>query len=353
MQIDAVGGWDYDRDMKPDRMTDEMLCGQRLMLGFDGTRLDSDLVDLIRHCRPGGLILFRRNVTSPEQLTDLCAAAQGVARDIGLPPLVISIDQEGGQVARLSAPFTVFAGNPAMRDTAEATAFGETCGRELLACGVNMNLAPVLDVAPPGFDSIMAQRIFARDPARVAEMGCTVIRSLQDCGVMAVGKHFPGIGRTRVDSHHELPFFEEDLASLDAFDLLPFRAAIEASVAGIMLSHIFYRKLDARWPASLSRFIACTMLREKMGYIGVVMTDDLDMGAIRDNYSLGTCIDRILAADIDMVLICHRSPKQEKAFALLQERIREDVMLHSRAVESAHRILALKESYLPPEGDTD
>jgi len=214
-----------------------------------------------------------------------------------------------------------------------------------------MNLAPVLDVAPPGFDSIMAQRIFARDPDRVTELGCAVIRTLQEEGVMAVGKHFPGIGRTSIDSHHELPFFDDELASLEAFDLIPFEAAIEASVAGMMLSHIFYRRLDPDWPASLSSAIAKTLLRDKMGYRGVVMTDDLDMGAIQGNYPLEDCIARILAADIDMLLICHRSPKQERAFALLLEMIRQNEGLYTRAAVSAKRILLMKQRFLkPPAG---
>ena len=216
--------------------TDAQLAGQRLMAGFDGTHMDAALEHLITGLRVGGLILFRRNIASPEQVAGLCRAAQACARGSGLPPLFIAIDQEGGQVARLGPPFTQFAGNPAMRDEADAARFAEITATELTAVGINMNLAPVVDVAPEGMDSIMAGRAFGSDPHAVARLGGTVIDGLQSRRIMAVAKHFPGIGRTTLDSHRDRPVLDADLAALEAFDLVPFRAAVDRAVAGIMLA---------------------------------------------------------------------------------------------------------------------
>ena len=174
--------------------------------------------------------------------------------------------------------------------------------RELISAGINMNMAPVLDVALPGQEGIMRDRAFGDDPAWVTTLGMAVIKHLQDKGIMAIAKHFPGIGKTRLDSHLDLPFLDEPLSLLEKEDLPPFKAAIEHGVAGIMLSHICYRLLDEKWPASLSENIAGELLRKRMGFQGVVMTDDLDMGAITRHFTVNQTIHRILAADIDIAL---------------------------------------------------
>jgi len=180
-------------------------AGQRLMVGFDGTVLDDTLKHAIAAMNVGGIILFSRNIESPGQVQALCTAAQNYAAQCGNPPLFVAIDQEGGVVARLKAPFTRFPGNPAMQRTADAIDFARTTAGELQSIGVNMNMAPVLDVAPGHGPSIMAQRVFGGDPQWVARMGTAVIEHLQAKGVMAVGKHFPGIGRTVMDSHEGQP----------------------------------------------------------------------------------------------------------------------------------------------------
>src|SRR6056297_225698 len=192
--------------MQPiDALSPEQLAGQRLMVGFDGTELTDGLKFQIDTLKVGGVILFARNIRSPQQIRQLCGAIQDYAGACGQPPLFIAVDQEGGVVARLKAPFTEFPGNPAMRGPEDAIQFAETTAKELTEAGFNMNMAPVMDVAPEGFDSVNAKRIFGHDPAYVAQMGSTVIRHLQKNGLMAVAKHFPGIGRTIGDSHHELP----------------------------------------------------------------------------------------------------------------------------------------------------
>lgn len=321
----------------------EALAGQRLMVGFEGIVFNSDLEILIRDLKVGGLILFARNIESPEQVAELCARAQGAAKDSGLPPLFVSVDQEGGVVARFKEPFTVFKGNPSIHSVSQADEFGRIVSDELRRVGVNMNLAPVLDVAFEQ-DSIMTNRSFKGGVKTVSALGTSVIKAMQDKGIMAVAKHFPGIGRTVADSHVELPILDVDQETLMRSDLLPFVEAQKSDVAGMMLSHILYRDLDPAWPASLSYTIAKQLLRDQLGYQGVVMTDDLDMKAIR--HDIHTCIRQILRCHIDMVLICHKGPNIQKAYDDIFRHISRNPDMLQAGKESVNRILALKRKYL-------
>jgi beta-N-acetylhexosaminidase len=333
-------------DMNLNSWSEQRLAGQRLMAGFDGKRMGRQLQRLIADLHVGGLILFKRNVESPRQIADLCRAAQRHARECGLPPLFIAIDQEGGQVARLGPPFTRFPGNPAIRDKADAERFARITATELAWVGINMNMAPVLDAAPEGFESIMAQRVFSSDPQRVAQLGEAVIAAMQAGGVMAVAKHFPGIGRTRLDSHLDLPRLDESLRSLEAYDLIPFRKAISSRVAGVMLSHILYPQLDPDWPASLSKPIARDLLRRQMRFDGVVMTDDLEMGAIARHYGFDAAVGQVLRADVDIALICHSAEKLRRAHTLMVRKIGASQKRRAAAQASAARIMTLKAHYL-------
>lgn len=176
-------------------------AGQRLMLGFDGIDLNDDLRHLIKDFGAGGLILFKRNIETPDQVKALCDSCRAYAKACGLPPLFIAVDQEGGTVARLREPFTLFKGNPYIETLEDARHFAAVTARELKSIGVNMNFAPVLDVAGDHEDSIMRGRAFKGSPERVAVLGTEVIRTFQKNGILAVAKHFPGIGRTIKDSH--------------------------------------------------------------------------------------------------------------------------------------------------------
>jgi beta-N-acetylhexosaminidase len=327
-------------------LSDDQLAGQRIMAGFDGQQLNDDLRHLIRDLKVGGLILFAPNIAEPGQLTALCREAQAFARACGQPPLFIAVDQEGGPVARLKKPFTEFPGNPHLRTRAAADRFARITARELSAVGINMDMAPVVDVAAPGMGGIMAGRAFSDDPARVADLGATVIRRLQSAGVMAVAKHFPGIGRTELDSHVEMPVARLSEGDLEAVDLAPFRAAQAAGVAGIMVAHILYERLDPLWPASLSPAIARRLLRERLGYRGLTITDDLDMGAIGRNFDIPTAVRQILEADIDIVLICHAGPNIAAAWEEVRRRLADDPARRADAHRSAARILGLKGRFL-------
>ena len=205
--------------------SDQQAAGQRLMVGFDGTELNHDLMFLINTLKVGGIILFARNLLAPDQIKHLCSSVQEYARSCGQPQLFIAIDQEGGQVARLREPFTQFPGNPDIKDVDDAAHFAQVTAAELTEVGINMNLAPVLDVVPKGVKSVMAGRAFGHDPMRVNKLGVTVIDHLQKNKIMAVAKHFPGIGRTTLDSHFEMPALDTNIFAMESTDFLPFKAA--------------------------------------------------------------------------------------------------------------------------------
>ena len=325
-------------------VSQKLMAGQRLMLGFDGVELNEELKYIIKDMNACGIILFTRNIDSPKQVTTLCSACQAYAKRCGLPPLFIAVDQEGGVVARLKEPFTLFRGNPFIDSVEDARTFAAVTAHELSQVGINMNFAPVLDIAPKGVDSIMKDRVFKGDAKNISRLGIEIILTLQKNGIMAVAKHFPGIGRTIKDSHSHLPVLDIDLANLWQSDLIPFVDAEKQNVAGIMLSHISYPKLDKKWQASLSPFIAGTLLRNQMGYDGLVMTDDMDMKAIK--VDMKTCIRQILKSEIDMALICHKGPNIETAFHEIIQQLKDDENLYLKGRNSLERILRVKKKYL-------
>jgi beta-N-acetylhexosaminidase len=238
-----------------------------------------------------------------------------------------------------------------MNGIEDALNFGKISSSELNQTGINMNMAPVMDVAPIGYKSIMADRMFGTDPEWVSKLGGAVIEGIQNEGVMAVAKHFPGIGRTTLDSHLDLPVSNLDLTDLENFDLPPFKAAIEKKVSGIMLSHVRYEKIDKTWPASLSCVIARDLLRNDLGFEGLVITDDLDMGAVEKHYDIELAIDRIFEADIDIALICHPSTKIIKAFEVFKKKIKDKETYGEKFMTSVKRIFEIKNWWLSKHRD--
>ena len=334
--------------MNKDKTGLKEMAGQRLMLGFDGVELNQGLKYIINGIKACCIILFKRNIETPEQVAFLCKSCQEYAKSCGLPPLFIAVDQEGGTVARLQKPFTIFKGNPFIESVEDAKHFALITANELYQVGINMNFAPVLDIVPDSVDSIMRERVFKGDAKRVSSLGMEVILGLQKRGIMAVAKHFPGIGRTVKDSHFHLPVLDIDLKTLEQSDMLPFKNAIDSNVSGIMLSHISYPKLDNKWQASLSPFIANDLLRNKMGYEGLVMTDDLDMKAIE--HDMTTSILQILKSGIDIALICHKGPDIDTAYNEIIKQINQNENLYQACKISVQRILKYKKKYLLNSG---
>ncbi len=335
---------------KADSLSNEQLAGQSLVVGFQGTALDSELRFMISQMHIGGIVLFKRNVSDPSQIARLCQEVQAVALETGAPPLMIAIDQEGGPVSRLGPPFTVFPGNRAIgqaRSKEAAMAFGITTAQELGGVGITMNLAPVLDVTPRGPESyIMSDRVFGEDPGLAADLGHAIIEGLQQHGIVATAKHFPGLGRSTIDPHRQLPYIDTESHVLEPTDLVPFRAAVQGGVGAVMLSHAVYVALDPLWPASLSSVIAKDLLRNNLGFEGVTMTDDLDMGAIEQHFDVGTIVKRLSDANIDMALICRNSAKIRAVYRAFVKEIGRSHRIRTKRIASVQRVLDLKEKYV-------
>ncbi len=329
-------------------MTIRDTVGQLLMVGFPGTELSREILDWLQECRPGGVILFSRNLVDPEQVARLTNAIQEHAPN---PPLLIAIDQEGGGVSRLPQEFTTF---PAASRVAAchppdaAYEVAEVTARELRAVGINMNLAPVLDVNSNPANPIIGDRAYGTRPERVCTYGMAVIQGLVDNGIIPCGKHFPGHGDTMTDSHHVLPVVEAGRARLDAVELEPFRQAIHRGLPAIMTAHVRYPALDAEAPATLSQPILTGLLRNKLGFEGVTLTDDMEMRAILDHQSIGDASVRALQAGADMVVICHQQERQRQAVVAIERALERGELSRERLTASVARIRALKEKRLVP-----
>ncbi|MBA4394924.1 MAG: beta-N-acetylhexosaminidase, partial [Desulfobacca sp.] len=328
----------------------EELVGQLFMVGFEGTKFNTDLSYFLKKLHIGGMIYFKRNMQDPFQLAELSRSLQEKAMEISSIPLYISIDQEGGSVARLRPPFTQFESQSVMAASEDPEEkirqFAQTQARELKLVGINMNLTPVMDVNTRGTEGLMASRSYDSDPGRVGRLGSLCIEEFQQAGIMACAKHFPGIGDTDLDSHQELPIQLKDKREMEKVELVPFQAAIKMKTAAVMVSHVQYPAYDLKNPASLSELIITGLLRQTLGYEGLVMTDDLEMGAINQHYEIEEALIRAFNAGIDCLLLCHTPEKIEKGYFTLLHAIKKGIISEERFKKSLHRILALKQHYL-------
>jgi beta-N-acetylhexosaminidase len=278
--------------------------GQLLIGSLPGQTIPREMKSLAREFELGGVILFARNIEAPEQVAELAHDAQQLVPAV---PLWVSVDQEGGRVARLKAPFTEW---PPMAtlgrrgDDALARRFAAALAAELRAVGITLDYAPVLDIHTNPKNPVIGDRALSDDAAMVARLGAAIIDELQRNGVAACGKHFPGHGDTSVDSHLELPLVEHPPDRIRRVECVPFAAAVKAGVAFIMTAHVLVPSLDEARPATLSPHIVQTMLREELGFEGVILSDDLEMKAIAATYSVPDAAVQAIAAGCDGLLIC-------------------------------------------------
>ena len=278
--------------------------GQLLIGSFDGQSIPTELRSLAREFDLGGITLFARNIASPEQVAELSFEA----RHLGLQwPAWVAVDQEGGRVARLRAPFTEW---PPMAvlgradDERLAVRFAQAMARELRAVGISLDYAPVLDIHTNPNNPVIGDRALSERADQVARLGAVIVRELQNEGIAACGKHFPGHGDTSTDSHLELPLVEHPPDRLRAVEFVPFRAAIDANVKSIMTAHVLVPALDEKNPATLSRTIVQGLLREELRFDGLIISDDIEMRAIADRYNPSDAAIEALAAGCDAVLLC-------------------------------------------------
>jgi beta-N-acetylhexosaminidase len=316
-------------------------------VGFQGTSPSAEVLELIRR-GAYGVILFARNVVDAEQVAELVAALKWAAGR----PLLVSIDQEGGRVARLRAP-QGFTELPPMRaigqagDPALAFAAGALLGRELRAVGVDQDYAPVVDVDTNPQNPVIGDRSFSRDAEAVARFGTALARGLQSEGVAACAKHFPGHGDTSQDSHQDLPHLPHDLARLEAIELVPFRALAAAGVASAMTAHVVFDALDPRRPATMSEPVL-RLLREACGYDGCVISDDLEMKAVAEHFPLEEAVPEALQAGVDALLVCHQAAVQHRAIDLAREAVESGKVSRERLAEARRRVETLLRWAGPP-----
>jgi beta-N-acetylhexosaminidase len=326
--------------------------GRLFIGGIPGPELDANTINLIKDYHLGGIIFFKRNVKNPIQLAHLCKDLHRVSMENSGYPLFLAIDQEGGRVARLKEPFTQFPGNAAIGEDPDpeqsALYFASTTAREMSLVGLNMNLAPVLDVAQVHMDSHLVGRSFSRDPLIVTKLGKIVINTLQHGGIMAVAKHFPGLGKSDLDPHLHLPTIHATSQEMESVHLLPFSGAIESNVSAIMSSHAVYPALEPGIPATLSRKIITALLREKMHFSGLIISDDLEMGAIAKERGLPEGAADAFEAGIDLLLVCSNQSNLIDSMEFIRDKVIKGDISYERLEKSLERIAVYKKQFLYP-----
>lgn len=307
------------------------------MVGLPSTELDRATRERLAHIRPGGLILFRRNLQGPEQIAKLIADVRGIS----LEPLLVALDQEGGRVSRLepwigvtpSAVQLTAAGADATRSFARRTAGA------LLALGFNVDFAPVVDICPSEATNGIGDRSFSTDPERVADQARAFLSGLQGGGVAGCLKHFPGLGATSVDSHQMLPICSRARDELLAIDIEPFRR-LAADAAMIMVGHAHYPALEPETdlPATMSRRIVTGLLRESLGFEGLIVTDDLEMGAVAPIDIDGSAAVRAIDAGCELLLYCASLERAERARSALIVRADADERFSRKLQVAASKV---------------
>jgi beta-N-acetylhexosaminidase len=324
------------------------LAARMVGIGFVGTSLPTEARDLIR-LGVRNCILFARNIETPQQLAGLTCDIKAVP---GVDPLMMSVDQEGGRVLRMREPFTLI---PAMRQVGQAgredlaLEIGKVVAREVRAVNFDMNLAPVCDVDTNPGNPVISSRSFGQTPELVAQLASALVRGIQSQGVAACAKHFPGHGDTNKDSHHELPTLPtHDMARMIDVELPPFEAAIKAGVAGVMTAHVIYNPIDPIYPGTMSRKILGGILREQLGFNGLVVSDDMQMKAIADHYGFDDAVVRAVDAGVDLLWICHTTELQARAIDVIAKAVAGGHLPRRRLEEAARRQDAVFARFVKP-----
>jgi beta-N-acetylhexosaminidase len=325
-------------------MTDiEDLVGERLMIGLAGPTLADSDIRLFRDTRAAGLILYRRNFSSPAQLLDVLGRLESA---LGRR-LLVATDHEGGRIVMLGRGVTIFPDNLAVGTAGEETfAFKQGLyeARELRRLGVDLNLGPCVDVLTERYSPNIGIRAYGKDPALVARYGVARIRGMAKGGLSACPKHFPGKGHSPLDAHLRLPTIDSDWGEMHRVHLVPFLEAIAAGVDCVMTSHPVYPKLDPSGvPATFSRLIVEDYLRGELGFRGVIVSDDLEMGAVSEACPIGEAAERTAAAGHDLLLVCHTESAQRAAAAALVDAHRSGRLPRHALELSAARVRALRE----------
>ncbi len=331
------------------RLSLPQLCGQLLVVGFDGPSVPDRLRAHLEAGLRGGVILFARNLTDPSGAWELCRQVLELTPS-EIPPL-LGVDQEGGRVRRFGAPVLRL---PSARSLGATNApelvyrAASLLARQLGAIGLSCDFAPVLDVDTRPDSPVIGDRSFSGDPLKVAQFGLAFAKGLQDQGLMACGKHFPGHGDTELDSHVAVPVVKHDWDRLSRIELLPFREAAAARVAGFMTAHVSFPSLDASGVvATLSSSICTTLLRQQLGFEGVLFSDDLEMRAVLGDRRIEDVAVEAVRAGCDALLVCHDPDRADAALDALVASAEQDPDLSMRILDAAYRFIAARRRFRP------
>ncbi|MBM7609569.1 beta-N-acetylhexosaminidase [Lysinibacillus composti] len=328
-------------------MTLDEKIGQMIFAGISGTVVDQQTENLILHDKIGGIIFFNRNLNSPSQILKLLNNLKKVNSNNNFP-LFFGIDEEGGQISRLQSAFTPLPSNQVVgqvNNVSFAYELGTILGKELSTFGFNLDFAPVLDVNSNPNNPVIGNRSYGNNKDLVAKLGVETMKGIQSKNVISVIKHFPGHGDTSVDSHYELPLVNKSKEELQQLELIPFKKAIAEGADVIMIAHILLPKIDPSSPASMSKTIIDGLLRDELSFDGVVITDDLTMEAITDNYSISRASVESIKAGSDIILIAHNYENITSSVQAIKNAINNGELSEQRINDSVRRILLLKEKY--------
>lgn len=331
-----------------------VLCGQLIVGGFEDETLSPRFARALRSGKRGGAILFKRNIPSVEHARALCSDILEASRP-DLPPF-LSLDEEGGRVSRLGPPVARFPPMQRLAETGDLKLLeraGRVLGAQLAALGFNLDFAPVLDVNTNPDNPVIGDRAFGTDPEKVSLAALAFYQGLSR-SVLGCGKHFPGHGDTLVDSHYGLPIIAHDRKRLDEVELVPFLAAARSNMDCFMTAHVIVKALDPRVPATLSPTICTKLLRGKLGFQGVLFSDDLEMKAVADRYSVEDSAVMSIEAGCDALLICRSEDLQERALEALVKRAEKDKAFEKRCTDAFRRSVNARKRRVPaPTKDRD
>jgi beta-N-acetylhexosaminidase len=328
--------------------------GQLMFIGLQGKTLLQDEAEFIVLNNIGGVTLFARNIESPEQVHALCSSIQALrhkTRD--KLPIFIAIDMEGGRVARLKKPFTEW--SPVQKlGTIDSTSLSfrmaMAMGEELNAVGVNLDFAPCVDVLTNPKNAVIGDRALSSEPEQVAKHASAMVRGYIKSGVVACAKHFPGHGNTLLDSHEALPVEESDMERLRHIELVPFKKVFRARLDMVMTSHIQFPKIDPKWPVTLSQTFLKDLLRNELRYRNLVISDDLDMKALANNFDRKEIPVRAIEAGVDLLLYCNEFDRPQISLDAIQAALKDGRLTAKQIDDSYARVAAIKkETLLKPD----
>ncbi|WP_085520684.1 beta-N-acetylhexosaminidase [Tuberibacillus sp. Marseille-P3662] len=339
-----------DQEAVSDILSDMSLnekIGQMIIAGISGTTLNAHTKDLMNTYQVGGLIFYANNLETPQQTIQLLNQIKSKNAQKRLP-LLLGVDQEGGRISRLPGDITDLPTNKkigSINQSQFSYKVGTLLGQELKAFGFNLDFAPVLDVNSNPNNPVIGDRSFGNNPDIVSKLGIQTMKGIQSQNIVPVVKHFPGHGDTSVDSHLQLPKVNKSLKELKRLELIPFTRAVENGADAVMAAHILLPKIDDEYPASMSKKILTGILRKQLNFDGVVMTDDMTMKAITNNFGIGEAAVKSVKAGSDMILVAHDYQKIVSTIDALKAAVQKGTITEKRINTSVKRIIQLKRTY--------